>query len=151
VIQFVQQQLAQVGIKLQVVAMEPGQRVELLDSWPDPKTAKVRLLYEGWSSSTGEADWALRPLFATEAWAPKLANHGFYSNDAVDKDIAKALVTTNGNERAALYKSVQEQLMKDLPRIPLVTEQNLSAHAKRLSGVYVMPDGNINGDDIAVK
>jgi glutathione transport system substrate-binding protein len=151
VIQFVQQQLAQVGIKLQVLAMEPGQRVELLDSWPDAKTAKVRLLYEGWSSSTGEADWALRPLFATEAWAPKLANHGFYSNDAVDKDIAKALVTTDSNQRAALYKTVQEQLMKDLPRIPLVTEENLSAHAKRLSGVYVMPDGNINGDEIALK
>jgi hypothetical protein len=27
--------------------------------------------------------------------------------------------------------------------VPLVTEQNLSAHAKRLSGVYVMPDANI--------
>ena len=78
VIQFVQQQLAQVGIKMQVQALEPGQRAEQVDSWPDPKTAKVRLYYTGWSSSTGEADWALRPLFATEAWAPKLNNMSFY-------------------------------------------------------------------------
>jgi glutathione transport system substrate-binding protein len=34
--------------------------------------------------------------------------------------------------------------------VPMVTEQNLSAHAKRLSGVFVMPDGNINIDAIAV-
>ena len=29
-------------------------------------------------------------------------------------------------------------------RIPLVTDEGLYAHAKRLSGVYAMPDGNIN-------
>ena len=118
---------------------------------PLHKTAKVRLYYTGWSSSTGEADWALRPLFSTEAWAPKLNNMSFYSNDVVDGGIAKALVSTDDNEQAALYKSVQEQLMKDLPRIPLVTEENLSAHSKRLSGVYVMPDANINIDEITLK
>ena len=151
VLQLVQQQLQQVGIKLQVQALEVGQRAEWVDSWADPKTAKVRLYYTGWSSSTGEADWALRPLFSTEAWAPKLNNMSFYSNDVVDGGIAKALVSTDDNEQAALYKSVQEQLMKDLPRIPLVTEENLSAHSKRLSGVYVMPDANINSGEIALK
>jgi glutathione transport system substrate-binding protein len=151
VIQFVQQQLSQVGIKMQVQALEPGQRAEQVDAWPDPKTAKVRLYYTGWSSSTGEADWALRPLFATEAWAPKLNNMSFYSSPVVDNAIAKALVSVDDSEKAALYKTAQEQLAKDLPRIPLVTEENLSAHAKRLSGVVVMPDGNINSDEIATK
>ncbi|MEH3087325.1 MAG: glutathione ABC transporter substrate-binding protein GsiB [Xylophilus ampelinus] len=151
VLQFVQQQLSQVGIKLQVQALEPGQRAEQVDSWPDPKTAKVRLYYTRWSSSTGEADWALRPLFATEAWAPKLNNMSFYSSPVVDGSIAKALVSVDDAEKAALYKTVQEQLAKDLPRIPLVTDENVSAHAKRLSGVVVMPDGNINSDEIATK
>ncbi|QHJ00211.1 glutathione ABC transporter substrate-binding protein GsiB [Xylophilus rhododendri] len=151
VIQFVQQQLAQVGIKLQVQALEVGQRAEKVDTWADPATAPVRLYYTGWSSSTGEADWALRPLFASEAWAPKLNNMSYYKNDIVDASIAKALVTVDEKEKEALYKTAQEQIRKDLPRVPLVTEQNLAAHAKRLSGVYVMPDGNINSDEIAVK
>ena len=151
VIQFIQQQLQQVGIKVSVQALEPGQRAEQVDSWPDPKTAKVRLYYIGWSSSTGEADWALRPLFSTESWAPKLANYAFYSNPVFDESVAKALVTTDKAERAALYKTAQEQLAKDLPRIPLVTEDVLYAHSKRLSGVHVMPDGNINSDEIALK
>jgi len=151
VIQFVQQQLAQVGIKVSVQALEPGQRAEVVDSWPDPKTAKVRLYYIGWSSSTGEADWALRPLFATEAWTPKLANNSFYSNASFDDAIAKALVTVDDGEKAALYKTAQEQLAKDLPRIPLVTEKILSAHSKKLTGVYVMPDANINMDEIELK
>ncbi len=151
VIQFLQQQLQQVGIKVSVEALEPGKRVELVDAWPDPKTAKARLYYIGWSSSTGEADWALRPLFSTESWSPKLANYAFYSNPVVDDSIAKALLTTDGGERAALYKTAQEQIAKDLPRIPLVTEEVLYAHSKRLSGVYVMPDGNINSDEISLK
>jgi len=151
VLQLVQQQLQQVGIKLQVQALEVGQRTEWVDAWPDPKTSKVRLYYTGWSSSTGEADWALRPLFATEAQAPKLNNMSFYSNKVVDDAIAKALVTTDSTERANLYKTAQEQLMQDLPRIPLVTDEGLYAHAKRLSGVYAMPDGNINSGEIALK
>lgn len=148
-IQFVQQQLAQIGIKLQVQALEVGQRTEQVDAWPDPKTAKVRMYYTGWSSSTGEADWGLRPLFASEAWAPKLNNMSFYKSETVDNALAKALVTTDEKERAALYKTAQEEIRKDLPRVPMITEQNLSAHAKRLSGVFVMPDGNINIDAIS--
>lgn len=151
VIQFVQQQLRQVGIKAQIQALEAGQRVELVDSWQDPKTAKVRLFYIGWSSSTGEADWALRPLFSTEAWLPKLNNTSYYSSEVFDTAVAKALVSQDDGERAALYRTAQEQLAKDLPRIPLVTEQNLSAHRTRLSGVHVVPDGSINMVEISVK
>ena len=40
--------------------------------------------------------------------------------------------------------------MKDAPWAPLVTEQNLYATSARLSGVYVMPDGNIDSGEIAV-
>ena len=149
-IQFVQQQLAQVGIKLAVQALEPGQRTEWVQTAPDAKTAKVRMYYAGWSSSTGEADWALRPLLATEAWPPKLNNTAYYSNPVVDGAIAKALKSTNDKEKADLYREAQEQIMKDLPWAPLVTEKNLYATSKRLSGVFVMPDGNINADEISV-
>ncbi|MCW8166080.1 glutathione ABC transporter substrate-binding protein GsiB [Verminephrobacter aporrectodeae subsp. tuberculatae] len=150
VLQFVQQQLAQVGIRLQVQALEVGQRAEMVDAWPDPKTAKVRMYYSGWSSSTGEADWGLRPLFASESWAPKLNNMSFYKSEVVDQALAKALTTVDAKEKAALYKIAQDEIRKDLPRVPLLTDQNLSAHSKRLSGVHVMPDANINIDAIAV-
>ena len=53
-------------------------------------------------------------------------------------------------EKTDLYRQAQEQIMKDLPWAPLVTEKNLYATSKRLSGVFVMPDGNINMDEIAV-
>ncbi len=108
VIQFLQQQLAQVGIKTKITLLEAGQRVEKVESWQDPATAPVRLYYVGWSSSTGEADWALRPLLAGESWPPKLFNTAYYKSERVDGDIRNALLTTDKTEKAKLYKEAQE-------------------------------------------
>ncbi len=59
-----------------ITLLEAGQRVEKVESWPDPATAPVRLYYVGWSSSTGEADWALRPLLASRIVAAEAVQHG---------------------------------------------------------------------------
>ena len=151
VIQVVQQQLAQVGIKAQIQALEAGQRVERVESQPNPDTAPVRMYYVGWSSSTGETDWALRPLLASESFPPKMFNMAYYKNDAVDASIAKALNTTDRAEKAKLYKAAQKQIWEDAPWAFLVTEKILYARAKNLSGIYVMPDGSFNYDNIDLK
>ncbi|MDT6961571.1 glutathione ABC transporter substrate-binding protein GsiB [Cupriavidus sp. SZY C1] len=150
-IQFVQQQLQQVGIKAQVQALEAGQRVERVESVQKPEEAGVRMYYVGWSSSTGESDWALRPLLASESMPPKLLNTAYYKNDQVDADIAGALRTTDRAEKARLYKDAQERIWKDAPWAFLVTEKVLYARAKRLTGAYVMPDGSFNFDEIDIK
>ncbi|WP_017761167.1 ABC transporter substrate-binding protein, partial [Pseudacidovorax intermedius] len=151
VIQFVQQQLAQVGIKVQVQALEAGQRVERVESAQDPATAPVRMYYVGWSSSTGEADWALRPLLASESFPPKLFNTAYYKNEQVDADIQKALVTTDNAEKAKIYADAQQRIWKDAPWAFLVTEQLLSVRARNLAGFYVIPDGSFNFDEVELK
>jgi glutathione transport system substrate-binding protein len=151
VIQFVQQQLAQVGIKVQVQALEAGQRVERVESAQDPATAPVRMYYVGWSSSTGEADWALRPLLASESFPPKLFNTAYYKNAEVDGDIAKALTTTDSDEKVRLYADAQKQIWKDAPWAFLVTERLLSVRARNLAGFYVIPDGSFNFDEVELK
>ncbi len=151
VIQFVQQQLAQVGIKVQVRALEAGQRVELVESAQDPATAPVRMYYVGWSSSTGEADWAMRPLLASESLPPKMFNTAYYKNPEVDADIAKALVTTSSAEKARLYADAQQRIWKDAPWAFLVTEQLLSVRARNLTGFHVIPDGSFNFDEADLK
>ena len=89
VLQFTQQQLAQVGVKVTVTAMDAGQRAAQVESI-GVKDTGVRLFYTGWSASTGEADWALSPLFSTQAAPPKQFNTAFYSNPQVDKDLTDA-------------------------------------------------------------
>ena len=148
VIQFIQQQLAQVGIKAQVQALEAGQRVEKVESHQDAATAPVRLYYTGWSSSTGEADWGLRPLFAGDKTPPSMYNISYYKNPTVDADIMKALGTTDRAEKTKLYTEVQEEIWKDAPWAFLVTEKLLYATSKKLTGMYVMPDANYFFEEI---
>lgn len=146
VLQFTQQQLAQVGIKAQVTAMDAGQRAAEVEG-KGVKETGVRLFYTGWSASTGEADWALTPLFATASWPPALFNTAFYSNPQVDADLANALKTTDRAEKQKLYRDAQDKIWADAPWAFLVTEQLVSANSNRLSGFYVMPDTAFNFDE----
>ncbi|MBK4724097.1 glutathione ABC transporter substrate-binding protein GsiB [Erwinia sp. MYb375] len=150
VLQFTQQQLAQVGIKVELTAMDAGQRAAQVED-KGQKESGVRMFYTGWSASTGEANWALTPLFATQSWPPTIFNTAFYSNTQVDKDLADALNTTDGEKKAALYKDAQDRIWKDQPWAPLVVEKLVSANTKNLTGFYVMPDTSFSFDDADLK
>jgi glutathione transport system substrate-binding protein len=151
VTQFLQQQLGQIGIKAKITLLEAGQRVEKVESWQDPATAPVRLYYVGWSTSTGEADWALRPLLYGESWPPKLFNTAYFKNAKFDADIKNAQLTTDSAKKAVLYKDAQETAWNDAPWAPLVVEKLLSANNKKLSGVYVIPDASFNFAEVDLK
>ncbi|MCA6942558.1 glutathione ABC transporter substrate-binding protein GsiB [Pectobacterium polaris] len=146
VLQFTQQQLAQVGVKVQVTAMDAGQRAAEVEG-KNVKETGVRLFYTGWSASTGEADWALSPLFATASWPPAQFNTAFYSNPQVDADLANALKTTDRAEKQKLYKDAQDKIWVDAPWIFLATERLVSANSKKLTGFYVMPDTLFSFED----
>ncbi|CAE1144318.1 glutathione ABC transporter substrate-binding protein GsiB [Serratia sp. Tan611] len=150
VLQFTQQQLAQVGVKVKVTAMDAGQRAAQVES-VGVKDTGVRMFYTGWSASTGEADWALSPLFASQAAPPKQFNTAFYSNPQVDKDLSDALATTDRSKKQQLYKDAQDRIWADAPWIFLATERLLSANSKQLSGFYVMPDTSFSFDDADLK
>ncbi|RYC48495.1 glutathione ABC transporter substrate-binding protein GsiB [Pectobacterium zantedeschiae] len=146
VLQFTQQQLAQVGVKVQVTAMDAGQRAAEVEG-KGVKETGVRLFYSGWSASTGEADWALSPLFATASWPPAQFNTAFYSNPQVDADLANALKTTDRAEKQKLYRDAQDKIWADAPWIFLATERLVSANSKKLTGFYVMPDTLFSFED----
>ncbi|PLR40218.1 glutathione ABC transporter substrate-binding protein GsiB [Chimaeribacter coloradensis] len=150
VLQFTQQQLAQVGIKVTVTAMDAGQRAAQVEA-VGQKEAGVRMFYTGWSASTGEADWALTPLFASQSAPPKQFNTAFYSNPKVDKDLSDALATTDRAEKARLYKDAQDTIWADAPWAFLATERLVSAHNKRLTGFYMMPDTLFSFDDADIQ
>ncbi len=142
VIQFLQQQFAQVGVKVSILAMEAGQRNEYL--LKKPEDAKLNMLYAGWSSSTGELDWALRPLLATASWAPVAGNYGFYSSKVLDDSFTKALLTMDRAEKTKLYNAGQDAIWNDAPWIFLINEQNVSAKVKNLKKFYVQPDAGFD-------
>src|SRR5699024_8634844 len=82
--EFIQQQLSEVNIDLDVTSMESGTLSDSLWDVEDPDDAEVDMYYGGWSSSTGYADWALRPLIGGEEnFPPASYNVAFFDNDEV--------------------------------------------------------------------
>ncbi len=150
-IQFIQQQLRQVGVKVSVEALEAGQRVQRVETVQKPEDAKVRMYYIGWSASTGEANWALSPLLASESWAPTFGNYSYYKNEQVDKDLADALKTTDKAKKTELYKNAQELIYKDAPWIFLNTADTVAARSKKLEGFDMMPDASYYFRDVNLK
>ena len=150
IIQFLQQQLAQVGVKADIRALEAGQRTALVES-VTPEKSEHQLYYIGWSSSTGEMDYAIRPLLATSSFTPNDSNDSYYSNKMVDEKLMEALATTDRAKKVELYSDIQKQIWNDAPWIFLVTEQNIAGAAKNLTGFYIQPDASFNFTELELK
>lgn len=148
--QFMQQQLAAVGVKVNVLPLEAGVLDSRIWSVKDPKDAQLQTYYGGWSSSTGDADWGLRPLLSSKAFPPNLFNTAYYSNPEVDKALEGALATADSAKRGEFYKRAEALIWDDAPWIFLGVENVLSAKSKKLTGLYRIPDGGLLIDEAAL-
>ena len=73
----------------------------LVEANKEPKNAPNRLYYIGWSNSTVEADWGMRPIFDSREMPPKLSNEGYYSNPKVDELFDKAIAEVDEKKNTA--------------------------------------------------
>ncbi len=145
VMEFLKQQLSQVGINLNLQAMESAvlnQKVQ--DFTGSGAEAEVNLYYTGWSSSTGDADWALRPILTRESEPPMSYNISYFENAEVDQLIRDALNTADTEKRREDYAKVQDIVWQELPMVPLFHMDNTIATSGKLSGVKLYPDAAIN-------
>lgn len=147
--QFLQQQFAQVGVKVAVTPLEAGVEAQRIWSVAKPEDATVKMQFAGWSSSTGDADWALRPLLASTSFPPAMFNVAYYRNEAVDKAIQSAIGTADADKRAGFYAEAQKLIWQDAPWVFLGTNQLLTAQSKNLNGVYMLPDRGFSLEEAA--
>ena len=148
--QFLQQQLGAVGVKLNVQPLESGVLTQRIYSVQKPADAEVAMYAGGWSSSTGDADWGLRPLFSTAGFPPTLYDTAYYGSPGVDGDIKDGLNTADDAKRRVAYDAAQAQIWKDAPWIFLCVENILAAQTAKLSGVYRIPDGTMLMEEAAL-
>ncbi|MCX7380175.1 MAG: ABC transporter substrate-binding protein [Alphaproteobacteria bacterium] len=147
--EFVQQQLAMVGVKVTVEALEAGVLTAKLYTNPAPETAAIQMLLTGWSSSTGDADWGIRPFLWGKGFPPVLNNFAYYKSQIVDDAIEAGLSTVDPVKRAAAYATAQAQAWKDAPLLFLGMSHNLAAYSKKLKGASMRGDQQFQLDDDA--
>lgn len=118
-------QLAQVGINLEIISMEP---VAYQAMFPD-NLHDMHL--NGLTCTTGEGDKAFR-WFTTDH--PSGNNFCFWENAAYDEIIDTAVKTLDETARKELYAQAQQMLHDDCIIIPMLDKEILSATRSNVKG-----------------
>ena len=143
--EFLQQQLAQVGIDLEINALESAvvnQKTQDVDV--PGSEAEVEMYIIGWSPSTGDADWGIRPLLAIESEPPMSYNLCYYENEEVDQLLKDALATADEQKRAEAYGKAQDIIWEESPLVCLANDANTWATSRNVVDVKVFPDNCLN-------
>ncbi|QDS34210.1 glutathione ABC transporter substrate-binding protein [Brevibacillus brevis] len=131
----IKMQLQAVGIKVEVQAYESGTLFERLDAGEGTD------LYIGrWGTGTAEADWGMRPNFASDRIPPNYNNSGYYQNQQVDQLLNEALKATANSMAQQKYTEAQKVIMDEAPWIFLYVPDVVIAKRKNVLDVGVTLD-----------
>ena len=143
--EFIQQQLAQVGIDVEINALESAvvnQKIQDVDV--PGSEAEVDMYVIGWSPSTGDADWGIRPLMAIESEPPMSYNICYYENEEVDQLLKDALATADDSKRAEAYAKAQDIIWEESPLVCLANDNNTWATSAKMVDAKLFPDNCLN-------
>ena len=135
----IQQQLAEIGVNVELIAMERGAFVnELVDS----ESTAFDLAFN--SYALGEEPSKYAPLLLTG----NQNNFMGYSNPEVDELFAQGIVETDEEKRAAIYEEIQQIVLEDMVIMPIDYPANIATTNKRLKG-FTDPDNGRFFSDMA--
>lgn len=133
----IQDQLAGVGIELEISSYDWG------TFYADVKAGRFQMYSLSWVGLK-QPD-IFRYAFHSASVPPSGANRGRYRAAAVDRMIEQAEATADLPGRAVLYRGIQQQLLVDLPYVPLWYEDNTLIVRASISGYDTGVDGYYDG------
>jgi glutathione transport system substrate-binding protein len=149
--QFIQQQLKEIGITVEIKSMEEGTLSDEIYGAQTPEEAKVQMWYVSWSAYPSDTTNATKPLFSSSSFPPDGANTAYYKNDDVDKWITEVNQTADPGKQAEIYNNIQSTIYKDAPWIFLGVDEILAGSRSNVAGVFISPTGGINVTDANLK
>jgi glutathione transport system substrate-binding protein len=135
---------AKVGVTLDIRNQESGVWSKAAFADPAGKEADgLNSSIASWSSGTYNADLQLRPLYATESWAPGGANLGFFSDPKLDDLINAGARELDPDKAKAIYGEAQKLINEEAPHVVLYSKRNLMVTRANVDGVWMQPGGAI--------
>ncbi len=122
-----QQQLADLGAEVEVVALEFQAYLETLKKEP----FDYDLYVLGWSATTN-------PYYSYQIWSEKSIpnlNAGAYINKEVDQLFQQSVTEFDETKRKAIFFRIQELITNDAPYAFIYNNQSYAAVSKRIGGV----------------
>ena len=150
--EFMQQQFAAIGVTLNLVGEESAMTNARIQDCEKPGAeADVDVYLTGWSPSTGDADWALRPLLCSEMCPPTNYNIAYFNNARYDELVHGALSVPDQAKKNEMYAEAQDIIWEEMPIIPLMEQNNTWANKNTFDGILIYPDGAINVRNATIK
>lgn len=101
----------------------------------------------GWAADNGDPDNFYRPLLTCGAIASG-TNRAMYCNPEYDMIIQQALLTTNIEERRALYAQANAIIAQQIPLVPIAHANHYKVYRKRLQNVNINPYGGMRFGEV---
>lgn len=133
----IQQQLAQVGIKVLLRTYDWG------TFYGDIKAGRFQMFSLSWVGV--KMPDIFHYAFHSDAIPPRGANRGRLKNAQIDTLIEQAEQAPTLEKQAKLYRQLQKLLLDELPYVPLWFEDYVLATTQRVEGYRLAPDGNYDG------
>ena len=114
--EYFQEMLEKIGIKIKVeVNTFPGFLQKM-------RRGKLQIWTDGWVLDYPDAENISHLLYSKNH--PPGPNHSFYSNPKVDHLITQLKYLEYGGKKSSIMKKINQQVLKDLPWIPLYYQRN---------------------------
>lgn len=137
---FVQQQLAQIGITVNLV---PGESTVNAEKTSAPlESTTVQMWYVNWSASSYDADGSMRSILHGENFPPTGYNTAFWNNEEFNQLLDDALLMTDTDEIADAYAQAQAIAWEECPWIFLGVDGNVLGYKTYVTGLQFNPDGS---------
>lgn len=131
--QMIQQMLAQVGIKVNILSSEFGTFYEDIGKGNFDMYSLSR-------NGIQDPDFYYI-IFHSKNVPPEGQNRGFYSNPKVDQLIEQGRATFDRTKRKQIYGDIQRILQEDLPYVSLYHQINVAVIDRDLQGFVMYPAG----------
>lgn len=138
--EFIQQQLAEVGITVNVEPMEPATISEMA-AYEEDET-EIELWYVNWSQN--DADGYMRSLLQSGNIPPTAYNTAFWKNDEFDEALEKGNAAAEQEEQDEYYGEAQDIAWEECPWLFLASDNLLYSYKSYVSGIVMCPDATID-------
>lgn len=142
--EFLQQQLGEIGITINITPVESGTFSEMVDgNTGGGAAAPYDAVLRGWSPSTGDADWVLRAIFSLTLSPPNGSAYSYFDNADFEAAIAAGLGSADLTVRGDAYATAQQILWEECPAVPMGNTFNTWATSTKIDGCGRYPDGGV--------
>lgn len=133
----IRQQLADVGIKVEVEIMTP---VAFTSAVAD---GKVMCFRKSWIGDYPDPE-NFMSLFYTKHWSPAGANYTHFTHSEFDRLYERCLTEQNDSARSELFLRMEQILVEEAPVVPLYYDRVVRLVQKNITGLPVDPTNMIN-------